>query len=171
MFLGRPLPIYAADAPIVDLRAPELFVLCIARLWVMHHRYPDKVPADWRAGFAHMHVDRDGEAGFERLFELLAASAVRSLDIRCKCCPRLGGDEAWLLQLVGALQGDRLAEAASIFADWLPAPAVRWAIGPGQSFAAGLAARGLMMPSRQAAAVTRRPATVRVHACTSDLMH
>jgi hypothetical protein len=171
MFLVRPLPIYAVDAPIAHLRSAELFVLCLVRLWVLHHCHPDEIPPDWRAGFAHMHIDHDGEAGFDQLFGLVAASAVRSLDIRCKCCPHLGEDEAWLLQLVRALQGDRLAEAASILADWLPAGAVRRAIGPAQAFAAGLAARGLVMPLRDAEAVTRRPATAHVHACTSQLLH
>ena len=79
MFLPRPAPAYATDAPIVDLQPAELFVICLARLWVLHDRDPDAVPADWRAGFAHMHIDRDGEASFDELFGLVAASAIRAL--------------------------------------------------------------------------------------------
>ncbi|HWB50591.1 MAG TPA: hypothetical protein VG651_15890 [Stellaceae bacterium] len=156
----------------MELQPAELFLICIARLWVLHHRHPDEMAADWRTGFAHMRIDSNGETGFDTLFALVAASAVRSIDIRCKTCPHLGEDEAWLLQLVGCLQRDRLAEAAAILADWLPAGTVRRAVGPAQAFAAGLAARGLVMPLRPAAAATRRhPAMARPHACPSDLLH
>jgi len=157
MFLGRPLPIYAADEPIAELEPAELFVTCIARLWVLHHRDPQTVPADWRAGVAHMHISREAEDGFDALFALLAASAVRKIDIRCKCCPHLGDDEAWLLQLVCLLPNDRLAEAAAILGDWLPPIAVRRGLGPAQGFAAGLAVRGLIVPPRQAGPAAWRP--------------
>jgi hypothetical protein len=171
MLLARPLPIYAADARIADLEPSELFVICIARLWVLHYRDPDGVPADWRAGFAHMHIDADGEAGFDALLASVAASAIRRIDIRCKGCPHLGDDEAWLLQLIGALQDDCLAQAAAILADWLPAGAVRRAIGPAQVFAAGLAARGLVMQRRSGAAIPRHSDTAQDHACASHLLH
>jgi hypothetical protein len=130
MFLPRPAPVYATDAPIADLQPSELFVICLARLWVLYDRDPDAVPADWHAGFAHMHIDRDGEASFDALFGLVAALAIRSIDIRCKRCPQLGEDERRLLQLVCLLQDDRLAEAAAILGDWLPAGIVRQAVGP-----------------------------------------
>jgi hypothetical protein len=113
---------------------------------VLHDRDPDAVPADWRAGFAHMHIDRDGEASFDALFGLVGASAIRSIDIRCKRCPHLGEDEGRLLQLVCLLQDDRLAEAAAILGDWLPAGTVRQAVGPAQVFAARLAARLIQHP-------------------------
>jgi hypothetical protein len=118
-----------------------------------------------------MHIDRDSETGFDALLVLMAASPVRSLDIRCKCCPHLGDDEARLLQLVGSLQGGRLIEAAAILADWLSTGAVRGAFGPAQAFAAGLAGRGFMMPHHQAETTPRRSAVARAHACTSDLLH
>jgi hypothetical protein len=172
MFLARPLPAYAPDAPIKALEPAELFVLCIARLWVLHHRQPETVAADWRAGFAHMHMDGNSQAGFDALFATVAASAVRSIDIRCKTCPHLGEDEAWLLQLVSLLQQGGLAEAAAILAGWLPPNEVRQAIGPAHVFAAGLAARGLTVPLRPPAeAASAPPAMARIHACTSDALH
>ncbi len=171
MLLPRPAPLYATDEPIAELQPAELFVICLARLWVLHDRDSDTVPADWRAGFAHMHIDRAGEAGFDALFGLVAASAVRSIDIRCKRCPHLGEDEGWLLQLVCLLQEDRLAEAAAILGDWLPAGTVRLAAGPAQVFAAGLAVRGLSIPLRKAEAA-RRSVEIGVHAaCASGLWH
>lgn len=51
-----------------------------------------------------MHIAPEGEAGFDALFGLIASSAIRSLHIRCKRCPRLGEDEGWLLQLTSLLQ-------------------------------------------------------------------
>jgi hypothetical protein len=169
MFLARPLPIYQADAPIAQLQPAELFVICLARLWVLHYRNPDAMLAEWRAGFAHMHIDREGEIGFDALLALVASSAVRGIDIRCKRCPHLGGDEAWLLQLVGLLQRDRLAEAVAILAERLPAGAVRQAIGPAQSFAAGLAACGLAIPLRRTEGTELRVVTA--HGCTSSQLH
>jgi hypothetical protein len=161
----------ATDAPIADLQPAELFVICLARLWVLHDRDPDAVPADWRAGFAHMHIDRDGEASFDTLFGLVAASAIRSIDIRCKRCRHLGEDEGRLLQLVCLLQDDRLAEAAPILGDWLPAGTVRQAVGPAQVFAARLAARGLSISLRDAEAAGRS-VEIGVHAAyASRLRH
>jgi len=171
MLLPRPVPTYATDTPIVELQPAELFVICLARLWVLHYRKPEEVPAHWRAGFAHMHIDSDGEAGFDALFGLIAASAVRNIDTRCKCCPHLGEDEGWLLQLICRLQDDQLAEAAAILRAWLPPGAVRRAFGSAQAFAAGLAARGLLIPLRDADEV-RHPMEMGVHAvCTSGLRH
>ena len=40
---------------------------------VLYDHDPDAVPADWHAGFAHMHIDRDGEASFDALFGLVFA--------------------------------------------------------------------------------------------------
>jgi hypothetical protein len=117
-----------------------------------------------------MHIDNDGETGFEQLLGFVAAF-VRNIDIRWKCCPHLGTDEAWLLQLVGALQNDRLAEAAAILADWLPAGIVRRAIGPAQAFAAALATRGLAMPRRPAELPAQRSAVGHAHMCASDRLH
>jgi hypothetical protein len=171
MFLPRPLPVYATDAPIAELQPAELFAICVLRLWVLHHRDPETVTMDWRVGFAHMHIDQQGEAGFDALLSLVARSAIRTLDIRCKRCPHLGEDEGWLLQLVCLLQDDRIAEAAAILADWLPPAAVRRAMGPAQAFAAGLAARGLSIPRRPAAAMQPHPVPAHVHACASDLIH
>jgi hypothetical protein len=94
---------------------------------------PMPFPRIGARGFAHMHIDRDGEASFDALFGLVAASAIRSIDIRCKRCPHLGEDEGRLLQLVCLSQDDRLAEAAAILGDWLPAGTVRQAVGAGAS--------------------------------------
>lgn len=168
----RPEPVYVTDTPIVGLKPSELFVLCLVRLWVVHYRNPEMVPVDWREGFAHMHIDAASEEGFDQLFRLIATSATRNLDIRCKRCGHLGEDEGWLLQLVGLLQGDRLAEAAAILGGWLPAGTVSRAFGSAQVFAAGLAARGLLIPPRPVAvdaAQTGRHGSPA--ACGAGLLH
>ncbi len=172
MFRLRPTPVYAINAAIVSLEPSELFVLCLARLWVVHQRNPETVPADWREGFAHMRMDAESEAGFDQLFRLIVTAATRSLDIRCQRCEHLGEDEGWLLHSVSLLQGSRIADAAAIFSDWLPAGSVGRAIGSWQAFAAGLAARGLSLPRHPAMIGTGRSELAHPPlSCGAKLLH
>lgn len=172
MFVLRPLTVYATDMPLAHLRTAELFVVCSLRLWVLGWRDRDAVSPDWRKGFAVAGIAGDGEAAFDELLRVVATTAVRSLDVRCKRCARLGEDEAWLLQLLSLLQRDRIAEAAAILSHWLPPSAVRLATGPAQVAAAALVASGLALPIGDAeAAPSCRSASPGQGGCGSTLIH
>jgi hypothetical protein len=114
MFLLRPLPVYATDTPLAGLRTAELFVVCSLRLWVSGWQDRSAAPPAWHKGFAVAGMADDSEAAFDELLRVVATTAVRSLDVRCRQCAHLGEDEGWLLQLLSLLQRDRIAEAASI---------------------------------------------------------
>lgn len=154
-----PPAVYPANAPIAELRTAEMFGVCAARLWVASYcGAPGQVP-DWRVGFVAARVQDSPTAAFDVLFGIIAAGARRKLDIRCPSCRALGADEAALLQAISLLQGDRLADARLILADWLPPAAARGALVPAKAFADGLAEAGLRVPRRhcqaaQAPAVT-----------------
>jgi hypothetical protein len=87
----------------------------------------------------------------------MAATARRSLDIRCLRCARLGEDEAWLLQLIGHLQRGEVAGATAILADWLPPAAARIAFAPAHELALAMVQVDLRIPHRHAeAAIVHR---------------
>jgi hypothetical protein len=168
MFLSPPRPLYETDQPIRVLLPAELFVLCLARLWILHHRAAGGAPADWREGFAHMKIDPAGEAGFNELFLHIVAAPIKTLDIRCCTCGQLGKGEGWLLQLVGLLQHGRIVEAQEMLQDWLSPIVVARALTAAKAFAIGLAACSLSVsPGRPAAAVARRPMSAGRATCCS----
>mgnify|MGYP001606198170 FL=1 len=154
MLPTRPRPVYAPNTPLADLRTAELFTVSSLRLWALPCKDPAGVHPDWREGFARAGIGEDGAASFDALFRIVVATALRSLDVRCLRCARLGADEAWLLQLTSLFQQRRGNDAAAILGDWLPPAAMRIAVVPAQHFAAALAGRGLLIPYRHAEAAT-----------------
>ena len=140
---GRPRPVYAVDAPLAELATAELFVVSALRLWALPHRDPGGSHPDWRGGFFAAGIDDEGMTAFDVLLRIAATAAKRPLDVRCLRCPRLGEDEAWLLQLVSLLQRRRRGEAAAILGEWLPPAAQRMALMPAEGFADALGAVGL----------------------------
>jgi hypothetical protein len=84
----------------------------------------------------------------------VAGAARRSLDVRCARCRKLGEDEAWLLQLISALQQERRLEAAAILADWLPVTAVQLATRLALGVARAMAGVGLVVPRRHCEAAS-----------------
>jgi hypothetical protein len=147
-------PVYAADTPMLELRTAELLVVASLRLWAAPYRDPDGTHADWRDGLAAAGVVEHAAPAFDALLQAIVASTRRSLDVRCKHCPHLGADEAWLLQLVSLLQRHRVTPAMAILADWLPATAARIALAPAQRFAMALGAGALIVPLRHVEAAT-----------------
>ena len=172
MVLLRPVPAYPAETPLQRLCAVELFVVCTSRFWVADYRDDDCEYVSWRRGFAHAGISEEGAEGFDALLWVIAASARRTLDVRDVRCPRVGDDEAWLLQLVGSLQRDRLAEAVAILSDWLLPTGVRLALGPAQRLASALAGRALRIPDRRIdPSVGEGAVPARPMARTSVLVH
>src|SRR6185312_2041936 len=161
---ARPRPVYAPDTPLSELRAAELLVVSSLRLWILPYTAPTERHPDWRVGFRRAGLSDAGVDGFDALFRIVASAALRSLDVRCPRCARLGEDEAWLLQLGCVLQRRHFSEAAAILGNWLPPAALRIAVAPAERFAVGLAASGLHLPCRHAEAATVRLLAPEAHA-------
>src|SRR3546814_18455606 len=87
-------------------------------------------------------VAEDGLVGLCRFFDAVAAAAGRSLDIRCVKCPRLGKDEAALLQMVADLHQGVERSAVLLLEDWLPRSAFRIALAPLAALASALPKAG-----------------------------
>jgi hypothetical protein len=152
MHPSRPQPVYAANTPLIELGEAELLLVSTARLSALPYRDPTGTHPDWRPDFVRAGIEDDGVPSFEALFQIMAATALRPLDVRCLRCGYLGEDEAWLLQLVGLLQRGDAVAAAAILADWLPPAAVRIALAPAQDLALTLAEGGFRLPHRHAEA-------------------
>jgi len=149
---SAPRSCYPTDLPLAELRTTELFTVALLRLWVLRHREPGGAHPDWRGGFAAARLDPQGMAAFDALFRVVAATARRSLDVRCQQCLHLGADEAWLLRLVSLLQHGRDAAAQAVLEQWLPPTAARFALLPARGFASALAAAAMTVPLRHAEA-------------------
>jgi hypothetical protein len=155
MYPAQPHPVYAANTPLEELGSAELLLVASARLASLPYRDPTGSHPDWRQGFVRAGIDDNGIPAFDALF--LAATARRSLDVRCLRCARLGEDEAWLLQLIGLLQRGDTGSAAAILDDWLPPAAARIAFAPAHDLALAMIEGELRIPHRHAeAAVVHR---------------
>jgi hypothetical protein len=161
---ARPRPVYASNTALAALCTAELFVVSSLRLWVLPYTDPAGQHPDWRHGFARAGIAETGADGFDALFRIVASMARRSLDVRCPRCARLGGDEAWLLQLASLLQQRHSLDAAAILGDWLPLATVPMAMAPAERFAVGLTERGLHLPYRHAEAATAHLLAPSAHA-------
>lgn len=139
-------PSYPEELAVLELDTAETFVVATARLWAAPHRDPWQPHPDWRGGFRAAEIDADGTHAFDTLFWIVVAGGHRVLDIRCPRCPRLGADEAWLLQLVGYTQMGRPDLSEIALGHWLPAAAARAAVVHACIFGGALSAAGLMVP-------------------------
>lgn len=146
-------PVYAPNALVADLRTAEMYVVCAVRLWLANHRGVAGAARDLERGFDMAGVADEGMSGLCRFFDAVAVTASRSLDIRCVRCAHLGADEAVMLQAVSLLQQGFRHSVAMLFADWLPAAALRVALPALADFAAVLAGAGLIVPRRHGAAM------------------
>ncbi len=152
-----PQTVYAANTPLEELGAAELLLVASARIASLPYRDPTGSHLDWRLDFVRAGIDDNGIPAFDALFQIMAAVARRSLDVRCLRCARLGEDEAWMLQLIGLLQRGDTGSAAAILADWLPPAAARIAVAPAHDLALAMFEVNLRIPHRHAeAAIVRR---------------
>jgi hypothetical protein len=144
--------VYADDTILFDLGTAELFVVTVLRLWA------DPAPlADWRSAFRAARMAPGAAPAFGSLMWVVAGAARRALDVRERQCRELGRDEGMLLRLISLLQRDRVVEAASVLAEWLPPAGVRLAAREAEILADALAGAGLIVPLRhvEAAALPR----------------
>jgi len=143
-------PVPAPAAPVAALSTAEGFVIACLRLRAA--RLPHG--PDWRDGFAAAGVSPEGAAAFDAFFRIVEAAAPDMLRPRCPRCATLGHDEVLVLRLIGLLQRGSADEAAAVLSHWLCPTARRMALLPAEGLAAALAASGLRLPHRHAAAAS-----------------
>jgi hypothetical protein len=164
------LPVYRGNAPIAELRVAEAFIVTALRL-AAPHREPERIHDHWWTGFVIAGIEEAGAIAFDSLFRRVVAAARRPLDVRCRRCPHLGADEAWLLQLVMLLQRGRQAEAEMVLSDWLPPAEARVAMMPALVFASALAGAGLLVPLRHCEAAGIHHLVPAAHVRGCELVH
>lgn len=162
--MSCPLPAaqYAANAPLNTLGTAAAFLVMTVRLWAATGS--DR-GCSWREGLIIAGIDRTASPPFDRLLRLLATGR-QSLDVRTRQCPRLGRDEALLLECVSLLQHEQSPRAEQILGLWLRPAARRMALIAALQLSAALAGARLRIPPCPARAESvvlplRRPAAVR----------
>jgi hypothetical protein len=156
-------PVYADDTSLFDLGTPELFIVTVLRLWAAGRGDPIR-PTDWPSAFRAAGVERRGTSAFGSLMRVVAGAAGRPLDVRARQCRGLGRDEGMLLRLISLMQRDRMVEASTILADWLPPATVRLVTRDARTLAGTLAEAGLTVPLRHAEAASWSSLAAYAHA-------
>jgi hypothetical protein len=148
MFTNRPPHGYSPKL-LSELGTAELFVLSSLRLWFLSHCDRERQYPDWRQAFESANINKTGTWGFDRLCRIVGTTTLRSLDVHCLNCGRLGEYEASLLSTLGFLQRNQLAAAEIALLEWCPPTAVRLALEAGQALAKALESHGLLIPIRE----------------------
>ena len=133
----------SSDAIGVDhLPLPERVLLWAIRSWSAYHCDLTAIRSSLDRVFAEA-----GMAGaapsFDRMMAALFAGLRRWPDVRCVRCPRLGDDEARLLNACGHLQRGEEGPARRALHAWVVRPAVKVACEHGAQFAEFASAAGL----------------------------
>ncbi len=150
--MSPPLPVYGPDTLLAELGTAEILLAVSLRLFALPWQEPGRDHPDWRKGLAVGRLPPWTANAFEALFGVVIAATRRPLDVRCLDCPRLGYDEARLLQIVSLLQHRRIAEAEAVLETWLPDAARRFALSPAAALARALRQADLVVPLRHAIA-------------------
>lgn len=175
MPLRSPALAYPTDADVTQLRTSETFLVTTLRLWAAPHRDPGAVHPDWCDGFRFARMPGSAAVSFDTLLRIVATSCTRPLDVRCAKCQHLGADEGLFLQMIGALQRDRMTEAAALLSDWVPPGACRVGLRHADDLAAAMQCINLIVPHRPnavlAAAAHRAVHGDHAHNGTLTLVH
>ena len=121
-------PVYAPESSIEHLAAAGTLVVSTLRLWVAPRARPHETHPNWKAVLHVAGVAPWGIHAFDTLLWITVAAGEREFDVRCQDCPRLGRDEAWMLQMVNHAQFELQPEAFGILAGWMPCAAARAAM-------------------------------------------
>jgi len=97
------------------------------RHWVTALKRQQDFAAMTGAGFAQFGLAAAGQA-LDDLFQIVAVSATRQIDIRCIKCRQVSADEMLLLDCLGAAQEDQLNLAYAGLLEILPPAAARHAM-------------------------------------------
>jgi|ERR1700749_3824099 len=138
---------YPKETLLSELCAAELLLLWSLRMFVAAH-LDGQSNDNWRDGLMASGVGCCAVPAFDTLFGIVATSAQRRIDVRCRHSQTLSGDEARFLQLICLLQHGHIFDARDVLSDWLPRAAVRAAILPAKALAFALARRRLFVPQR-----------------------
>jgi hypothetical protein len=138
---------------VAELETAELLLIGTLRLSLLQWRDPEGEHPDWRGGFETAEIAEDAVPAFDALLRIIAATARRRLDLRCRHCPALGADELRLLRILALMQRERDADAAALLADCLPPVALRMAMLPARGLAMALLQGGLLLPLRETTAM------------------
>jgi hypothetical protein len=127
-----------------ELRFAEQFLVWSVRKWVDVMRGEEKDPAAIRDAFLQTKVG-DAYEAFDFFMRILAASATRTIDVRCVHCRDVSVDESMILGMVEAGQrGD--AVSTHIYLDeWIPAAAARIAFSPVSYMAEAMDRAGMQL--------------------------
>jgi len=159
MFTSRPPHGYSPQQ-LSELGTAELFVLSSLRLWFLSHCDRDNSYPDWRQAFETASIGKMGTWGFDRLCRIVGTTTIRSLDVHWLHCIRIGAYESSLLQTLGYLHHNQLADAEVTLLEWCPPTAVRLALEAGQAFVTALELHGLMIPIRDHETVPARAPSI-----------
>ncbi|MCC6470637.1 MAG: hypothetical protein IT563_20140 [Alphaproteobacteria bacterium] len=131
-----------------QLRTADLLVLAASRFWVAHYLDPRGTSERWREGFRVAGLEQSTAEAFDALFSAFAGGATRAICFHCPASPRLGDDEAMLIQAIAHLQRGRETPARLILEAWLAPAALRLALAHAQDIASAMADVGLRLPQR-----------------------
>ena len=119
-----------AEAPVSgdllfkNLRFAEQFTVWALRKWVAIMRSDKKNQDELRQAFVQARIG-DAFAPFDYLMRIVAASARRTIDVRCVRCSMVSLDETMALGMIEARQQGDAVSTHMYLDDWIPPAAVR----------------------------------------------
>lgn len=126
---------HSAETPIPgdllfkNLRFAEQFTVWALRKWVAVMRTDGKDQGALRQAFAHARIG-DAFVAFDYLMRIVAASAKRTIDVRCVGCSMVSLDETMVLGMIEARQQGDAVSTHMYLDDWVPPAAARIAFHP-----------------------------------------
>jgi hypothetical protein len=112
-----------------DLRFAEQFTVWALRKWVAIMRSDEKNQDDLRQAFTQARIG-DAFVPFDYLMRIVAASAKRTIDVRCVRCGMVSLDETLVLGMIEARQQGDAVSTHMYLDDWIPPAAARIAFQP-----------------------------------------
>lgn len=129
-----------------DLTTAEGLLVWALRSWVSGYQHSACARAKLKEGFARARVP-GGERLLNLLMPLIAAEALRSIEIRCPgCSDAVSRDEEIFLSAVGAAQMGEDVRKTSLLAEFVPPTALMPILCVIDQLAEALADAGLRMP-------------------------
>lgn len=130
-----------------ELSLPEQLLVWGMRAWVAHFKQGRPPCAGYARAFA-LAGTASAAVHLDQLLSLLAAGAVRGIDVRCPPCPSLSPDEALLLDAVARLQHEPVPALPESLCALMTATAARAATAPLIRLSVALLAAGHHLPLR-----------------------
>jgi hypothetical protein len=127
----------------------ELVVLAALRAWLRPQCGSTQTALDWREALLGAGMGVEAMECFDTLVRSLLHVSPRPLDMRCRCCPALGKDEARVLQTIALLQRGCFEAAVMQMGEWLEVPALSGVTKTMWRFAEVLGDAGLVVQVRE----------------------